>query len=998
LQKSSWRSFELERAASVATVAIVALVSAAAASAQVPAFSKSFDPSTIGPGSASTLVYVVDTTSTPSPVTGLAFVDTLPAGVVIATPSRVATTCLFATVTGPAGGSTIALSQGRLGTGSSCTVTIDVTSSAPGSHPSISGDLTSSAGNSGTAQDTLTVDTARPGFSMAFAPPMVAVGAVSQLTFSIDNSANAAALATISFTAELPVGLAIASPAGASTDCGNAISPATLTAEAGTRAISLFASGSLPNFPVLGPGETCSVSIDVAASVAGVFDFASGVLTADNSLTTGKAVASLAVERRELQKSFVGSPAFAGDTVQLVYTLTNLNRTYAASDIAFSDDLGAALAGLTTDGLPPVTPCGPGSSVSGTTVVSFSGGQLGPGASCAFSLNVAVPSGAAPGDYLSTTGSASLLLDGQEKTWDAAAARLRVVDQPFAFTKTFLTNPVGAGSSAMIRFSITNQSSMSAANEIAFTDEIAPPLGFPVTFDPFPVTPCGMGSSLATVSTGFDRQGFALRAGTLPPGGTCQFDVGFAIPVDIAAGSFALSTQPITAMVGMNPVDGGSATDTLVVVAAPLQFSAEFIDDPAAPAQTVTLQFVLVNDSEAGDAIDGLGFSDELTSTISGLAASALPADGFCGAGSQISGTTTLSVSGASLSAGQMCAFSVVLSVPADAPPGRFANTTSNVSGSVNGIAVLAPAAAANLDITGLVLSKAFVDDPVVPGDPVVLEYTIRNDTAALTASSIAFTDNLSATLNGLIASSGVPATPCGPASSFVMIGTTLIFQGGALAPGASCSFSVILVVPGSAVSTDYASATGNLTATLGGAPVVFPGASDILMVGSAPNDLCTEATVVDLASGPRFIDTQNTRIASADPGDPAPGCSVGQDGATVWYSWIATDTQTVQVGTEGSSYDTVVSVWQGTGKQCGALMTEVACNDDLGPGVPASLAEFESVSGTSYLIQVGARTMGDGGDLVVSIPEPAAWWARVSVIVSLAGLRRMGGRRRRAS
>jgi hypothetical protein len=155
---------------------VTALVAAGMAQAQLPttpAFSKSFGPTSIGPGSATTLVYTIDGSAIGLPVTDLAFQDSLPANLAIATPSRIATTCVGATVAGAPGGSTITLTQGRLSAGSRCTVTVDVTSSVPDTYPSTSGDLTSSGGNSGTAQDTLTVDASLPGFSLSVSPATI---------------------------------------------------------------------------------------------------------------------------------------------------------------------------------------------------------------------------------------------------------------------------------------------------------------------------------------------------------------------------------------------------------------------------------------------------------------------------------------------------------------------------------------------------------------------------------------------------------------------------------------------------------------------------------------------------------------------------------------------------------------------------------------------------------------------------------------------------------
>lgn len=976
---------------------VTALVAAGIAQAQLtPAFSKNFGPTSIGAGSASTLVYTIDGSAIGVPVTDLAFQDSLPANLAIATPSRIATTCVGATVTGAPGGSTVTLARGRLGAGWSCTVTVDVTSSVPGAYPSISGDLTSSGGNSGTAQDTLTVDASLPGFSLSISPATIPVGALSGLTFTIDNTANASDVGPISFSATLPTGLAIASPANASTDCGTSLLPPTLTAASGTRAISLFANAVLPSNPALTAGAICTVSVDVVSSMASAFDLTTTDLSVNNGQNAGKAVGRLDVERKELQKLFIGDPAMPGEPVQLQYTLTNLDRFDSASAIGFSDDLDAALSGLAVTGPLPAAPCGPGSIVSGMSTVIFAGGSLGPGESCTFSLTLTVPMGAAPDDYLSMSSSAPHVIGGQAGVWDAASDRLRVVDQPFTFTKSFTNSPVGAGGSATIRYSISNESSASTATDIAFTDELAPPFGFPIAFDPLPMDPCGAGSSVAAVSTGTDRQGVGLTAGTQPPDGSCQFDVSFTVPIDMPAGTFELPTAPITGTLAGNPVIGDSATSTLVVVAAPLEFRAEFIDDPVGPLDSVTLEFRLSNVGESGDAITDLAFTDDLEATIAGLAATTLPANGFCGPGSQMTGTTTLSVTGASLMAGQSCVFSVTLAVPGGATPGSFDNATSDMSVTVNGIAVVAPKAESSLVIEGLNFSMQFVDDPVVPGGSVVLEYTIENATAALAASSLTFTHNLNGTLTGLLPSGSLPAMPCGLGSS--ISGTNiLIFTGGDLAPGAFCTFSISLDVPPLAAPNAYAGVTSNLTATLGG-PLVFPPANDVLRVAFAPNDACIESTIVADVAALQFADAQDTGLATSDPGDPTPGCGTGADGATVWYSFVAKDNRSIQVSTTGSSYDTVVSVWEGSEAQCGALATEVACNDDVDVGVLTSLAEFDSVAGTSYLIQVGARNAGAGGDLVLAIPEPGGGWLSAAALASLAWLKRRARSRNRES
>lgn len=244
----------------LATLALV-LIAAPAAHAAPPVFTKSFSPATIGPGSTSTLTFSITNGTEPAPVENLAFTDTLPAAVTIASPAGVTNTC-DGVVSASAGGATISLSGGDVGVGATCTITVDVTASTPGTHTNTTGDLTSDAGNSGTASADLTVSTALPGFSKAFSPATVDLGERSTLTLTIDNSANASDVTTLVFTDGLPSGLEIADPAVASTDCENPSVPATLSAPPGGDTISLTSFGTA-GFPALAAGATCTVVVDV---------------------------------------------------------------------------------------------------------------------------------------------------------------------------------------------------------------------------------------------------------------------------------------------------------------------------------------------------------------------------------------------------------------------------------------------------------------------------------------------------------------------------------------------------------------------------------------------------------------------------------------------------------------------------------------------------------------------------------------------------------------
>jgi subtilisin family serine protease/outer membrane protein assembly factor BamB len=79
---------------------------------------------------------------------------------------------------------------------------------------------------------------------------------------------------------------------------------------------------------------------------------------------------------------------------------------------------------------------------------------------------------------------------------------------------------------------------------------------------------------------------------------------------------------------------------------------------------------------------------------------------------------------------------------------------------------------------------------------------------------------------------------------------------------------------------------------------------------------------------------------------------------ATLWWEWTPTISSVVRVSTAGSSFDTVVGIFTGSG--LGAL-TPVAANDDEGPGLTTSRFEFSAVAGTTYFIAVGGKAGAAG-------------------------------------
>ncbi len=490
------------------------------------------------------------------------------------------------------------------------TVTVDVTASTAAVHTNTSGDLTSSAGNSGDATANLTVDEDLPGFSKSFSPSSVPLGGRSTLTFTIDNPALGSDAEDLSFTDILPVGMVIADPANASfTDCEEPLSPATLTTTPGTSVISLFSNGSL-GFPALDAGESCIVTVDVTATGSGMLDNVTGQLSIDLApdvpVPVGKASATLEVTVTEiaLSKSFLDDPVPPGGTVTLEFTISNLNRDFSATSIAFMDDLAGVLPG--TPDLTVVTPLSTGTcdgslvATIGDTFLTYSGGSLAPETSCTISVSVDVPAAAATGIFMNTTTAIMAEIDGSSETGNLASDDLFISFVP-TFTKEFLTNPVGAGGTTTLRFTITNTSSTETLDDIAFEDvfdDVVPTASGGLT------NTCGGTAFFIPFFDGVpptenSPARLTLSGASLDPSETCMIDLTLDVVINATEGIYPNTTSLISGVIGGDePVEGFPATDTLVVVGGP-SLVKEFTDDPVVPGGTVTLEFTIIHDALA---------------------------------------------------------------------------------------------------------------------------------------------------------------------------------------------------------------------------------------------------------------------------------------------------------------------------------------------------------------------------------------------------------------
>src|SRR6185437_14115011 len=355
-----------------------------------PSIAKVFVPSTIALNATTSLNFTItNPAANTTALTGVAFTDTLPTGLTVA--SATSTVCGGTlTTTNPTG---IALTGATVNTGTPCTFSVMVTGAAAGVYTNTTGNVTSTNGGTGnTANANLTVGQP-PTITKAFGAASILLNASTSLTFNIANPNTNLALTGVAFSDTLPAGLVVATPNGLSSTCGG-----TTTAAAGSGSISL-SGGSLA------ANGSCTISLNVTGVQAGVQNNTTGAISANETGpgATSNTASITVIGPPGIAKQF-GAPSInLNAQTTLTFTITNPNATVALAGVGFGDTLPAGLAVANPNGL--TGSCGAGTittgTVSGFSVVNLSGGTIAAGGSCTFSVNVVGQSG---GHKVNTTG------------------------------------------------------------------------------------------------------------------------------------------------------------------------------------------------------------------------------------------------------------------------------------------------------------------------------------------------------------------------------------------------------------------------------------------------------------------------------------------------------------------------------------------------------------------------------------------------------------------
>jgi hypothetical protein len=379
-----------------------------------------------------------------------------------------------------------------------------------------------------------------PVFSKEFNPDWVILFTVTDLTFTIDNTASTVAAANLDFTDNLPAGLTVTGAFPAATTCVGG----TLTAVPGSGTLS-YAGGTVP------AGASCTVSLGVDTSVLGVFVNTTGDLTSSSG-NSGPATDTLTVSPGApppaFSKDFSPSGIIVGDTATLTFTIDNLVGSIDVTSLDFTDDLPAAIIVAPVPNASTTCTGGTLTAVAGGGTITYTGGTVAAGTVCTVSVDT---TSSTVGFHLNTSGP----LTSSQGSSGTASSGLTVEPLP-TFGKAFAPNPIDAGGTSTLTFTIGHAGS-EPCGFLNFTDNL--PAGVNVAAPPNGLITCN-GGALTAAPGGTV---IVYDGGDITPGTTCT------VSVDVTSdtpGTYVNTSGDLTSSHG----NSGPATDTLTVNAAPV--------------------------------------------------------------------------------------------------------------------------------------------------------------------------------------------------------------------------------------------------------------------------------------------------------------------------------------------------------------------------------------------------------------------------------------------
>ncbi len=229
-----------------------------------------------------------------------------------------------------------------------------------------------------------------PSFRKLFVPDVTFVSNAVTLTFTIDNSLSSVAATALDFTDNLPAGMVIANPSSATSDC----SGGTLTASTATGVIS-YSGGTVAM------NASCTISVDVSAGSAGVYNNVSGDLTSSSG-DSGSALDALLVDPMlGFSASFDPTTVTVDSVSTLRFLFDNSGSSQAVNGISFAHIMPGTLVVGSTPNINFTCTGGTVIANSGTNQISLSGASVNANSSCLLEVDVSSNS---TGTFMNTTG------------------------------------------------------------------------------------------------------------------------------------------------------------------------------------------------------------------------------------------------------------------------------------------------------------------------------------------------------------------------------------------------------------------------------------------------------------------------------------------------------------------------------------------------------------------------------------------------------------------
>lgn len=330
----------------------------------------------------------------------------------------------------------------------------------------------------------------------------------------------------------------------------------------------------------------------------------------DNVLFTGCGTAA----HPTLTKAFAPNPIAVNGTSTLTFTLTNPN-TAELTGAKFTDALPPGLevaatpsASTTCTGSPTWAP------TAGSTVLDFgqtTGANIPAGGSCTASVSIKATTA---GPHTNVSGFISTTESGTNSGAGGSATASLTAVLPPSIAKSFGTNPILPGGSALLTFTISNPNPNDALSGVAFSDTY--PSGL---VNANPLTPAVTNSCAGSVTAAAGGPGISLSGGTVAGGTSCTISVTVTAPT---AGSYANTSGAVSATTAGT---GNTATDTLVVNAprpgtsllkqistSPTGPWFKFLS--VAPGTSVYYQFIIENTGDV--ALSPVSVNDLTVSTL----------------------------------------------------------------------------------------------------------------------------------------------------------------------------------------------------------------------------------------------------------------------------------------------------------------------------------------------------------------------------------------------